>query len=171
MTCYYIVLRHGNTDSSDNLLKKKYLKYAEKIVDYIHEMCLKKLKPPIFLSSPLDRAFESLQILITIYNNKYNTNHKQIVTNLLYRSGHEENSKAKKKRLIEFIKYTETFGNNYCFICVTHSSIIPALCPLISNISPEYFKLNHEVYLGEGALSFIKKNNKIIEYNKTFEKK
>jgi hypothetical protein len=165
---YYIICRHGNTDSKDNLLKKAYLKYAEKIVDYIYSKCMKYFKPPLFLTSEMDRCYESIKILVSIYNKKYNTNHKINKTNLLNRSGREEKSERKQQRIYDFMNYTQGYSG-YVVVCVTHSSYIPRLCPSIAGITLEYFKKNHEVYLGEGALALIHKNKKIIKYNKTFE--
>lgn len=165
---YYLILRHGDTHN-DILDKKKYKSYAPKIVKYIYDICNHKNRTPIFLVSPIDRCIDTIQILIDLYNKKYNTTHTYIETQLLFRSGHEEHSAEKHKRLKSFIKYTlDNWDTKYIFICITHSSVIPALCPIIANITPEYFKENHEVYLREGALALVKKDKQITRYNRGF---
>ena len=165
---YYLILRHGDTHN-DILDKKKYKSYAPKIVKYIYNICNKKNRIPIFLVSPIERCIETIQILIDLYNKKYNTTYTHIETPLLFRSGHEEHSAEKHKRLKSFIQYTQnTWDCKHIFVCITHSSVIPALCPIIADITPEYFKENHEVHLDEGSLAFVKYNTKITRYNKAF---
>ena len=167
MSSYYLILRHGDTHN-DILDKNKYKIYAPKIIKYIFNICKKINKPPIFLSSPQQRCKDTIEILCDIYNENYGTEHEYIETELLNRSGHEEHSKEKHLRLNNFIKFSEKWCYEKLIVCVTHSSVIPALSPLIAGITPEYFKENHEVYLREGALAVIKKNKQIKRYNRGF---
>ena len=164
---FYLILRHGDT-SNDILDKKKYSKYAHKIIKYIFNICKHKNKAPIFLSSPQQRCIDTIEILYTLYNEKYGTHHTSISTQLLNRSGSDEHSKEKYQRLNEFIDFSNQFNENKIIVCVTHSSIIPALCPLIAGIDQAEFKEKFETYLSEGALAFIKKNSKILRYNRSF---
>jgi len=165
---YYIIVRHGDTHN-DKLKKSIYVDYASKIVKYIYNICKHKSRPPVFLTSPLDRCKESAKIIVDLYNIIYGTSHKIIETDLLLRSGREENSKNKFIRLNKFIDYTlENYCNKNIIVALSHSSVIPALCPLIAGISPEEFKEKNNVHLNEGAICFVKHQEKILRYNRYF---
>lgn len=167
---YYCILRHGNT-KKDVLQKSIYKKYAHKIAEYIHSTCIKYNLEPIFLCSPIERCDETLQIVLKFYNKMYKTEFNYAKTLQLYRSGKEENSKAKLDRIYRFMHYVNnTYTKKHLVISVTHSSYIPRLCQVLAGISKEYFAEKHEVYLNEGALAIIKENDKIIKYNVHFDK-
>ena len=120
-----ILVRHGETDKKENLIKDLYLKKAKIIANYM--TLFKNYKTIHFICSPIERCIDTADILISEVNNLLNTNYVKTIDEKLRRWDKEiETREDSYNRAIDYSKSIENLKN--CLIILTsNSSIIPKL--------------------------------------------
>ena len=136
-----ILIRHGQT-KDEKLLTDKFIPISRNIAKYIS---LEKNSNNIhFLSSPLDRCVESINMIISEVNKLLNTEYKNNTDIALTRWEKEEESREDSyKRGLQYRKQIKKIKKPL-IVLVSHSSMLPKITYGLVNrkIKYEKFKKN-----------------------------
>lgn len=162
-----IVLRHGYAPK-DILDKLVFSEFVGHICEFIVNNIPSNYKLIIY-TSPLERAFQTAEIIAQYLKDTYEMDVNIINDDKLMRNNDDEKKYARFKRFKSLFDQTKILlKNQFMPIYITHSSSMSHLCRVLTGITKKTYKEKYDCYYADVSLVRIKFKSKIMEHNKSF---
>jgi hypothetical protein len=162
----FIILRHADTQPSQDIdIPKFMLNFNKQILTLKKIINKNKYKNIIIQSSPFKRCYDTALIICNTLNLLLNTNYFVEKNEDLTRWDKKTETRLESKnRSHEYGKNIKITNNDYLYIYITHSSIIPSFIAGLIDMDLNKFKKKNNQNLHNCGISFVK-NKKLKLYN------